>query len=279
MAKTRLSLDQRPVAHFLHIGKTAGTALTFALRQAQDTAKYRIVKHLHQVGLHAVPESDYYFFCVRDPIDRYLSGFVHREWRSRSLPSSMGDEEAKAIARFPTPGALAESLSAGGTEQRDAEAAMQTIQHVGSSYWDWFGDPDYFKSRADHILWIGRQESLDLRPLAATLGLEKLEMPTDPAQTNMSPSPKPDLSELARQNLREWYAKDYVFLELCDEFELGHGWQGLGSRDNGRTFVVRMMSERPFALRNAEAMRLARVVRMSKPPRGLLAPTAFLRHR
>ena len=38
---------------------------------------------------------------------------------------------------------------------------MRAIGHVRSSYWDWFKDPDYFKRRSDHILWIGHQESLD----------------------------------------------------------------------------------------------------------------------
>jgi hypothetical protein len=282
-AKTRLSLDQRPVAHFLHIGKTAGTAVTVALKQAQDTARYRVVRHPHQIGLLAVPESDHYFFCVRDPIDRYVSGFLHREAQGRprySIPWS--EEEAKAFARFRSPDALAVSLSAGGTEQGDAEAAMRAIQHVRSSYWDWFRDPDYFKSRADHILWIGRQECLDLKPLAATLGLERLELPTDAARANKSPGRKPELSDLARQNLREWYAKDYLFLELCRELDPPRDSHcDSDSRDNGRTFVGRIMSERPFALRNADAIRLARIARRKKhrSRRWIVSHAAFLRHR
>ena len=75
----RLALDQRPVAHFLHIGKAAGTAVTFGLKQAPGIAKYRLIRHPHNIGLPNIPESDYYFFCVRDPIDRYASGFLHRE--------------------------------------------------------------------------------------------------------------------------------------------------------------------------------------------------------
>ena len=113
------------------------------------------------------------------------------------------------------------SLSARGSEQRDAEAAMSSIQHVRSSFWDWFGDPDYFKSRADHILWIGRQESLDLRPLAAALGLEKLELPTAPWRANKTATATPELSDLGRRNLRQWYAREYVFLNLCHELHPG----------------------------------------------------------
>ena len=220
---------------------------------------------------------------MRDPIDRYASGFLHRELQGQPryfVPWS--EAEAKAFARFPSPDALAASLSAGGTEQQEAEAAMRAIEHVRSSYWDWFGDPDYFKSRADHILWIGRTESLDLKPLAAALGLERVEPPADPVRANVTPRPKPVLSGLARQNLRQWYAKDYLFLDLCNQlYPRGDDSQGLDGRETGRTPVDRVMSARPFALRNGDAFRLAKLVRQAKHrsrPRFLSHP-ALRRHR
>jgi Sulfotransferase family len=262
MAKARLSLDQRPVAHFLRVGKTAGIAVTWALGHAPDIAKYRLVLHPHRDGLRCIPETDYFFFCVRDPIDRYVSGFLHRQLEGRPrffIPWI--EAEVKAFAQFSSPDALAVSLSAGGTEQRDAEAAMRAIGHVRTSYWDWFKDPDYFKRRSDHILWIGYQESLDLKPLAATLGLEHLELPTDPKQANKTPGPKQVLSDVARQNLREWYAQDYMFLEICDELGFGREWEGLDNRVTARTFVERVMSEPPFALNNRKAIRFSRVLR------------------
>jgi hypothetical protein len=241
-------------------------ALMVALQRAPDTARYRIVKHKHRVALPSIPETDPYFFCVRDPIDRYVSGFLHRELQGRPVffvPWS--EAEANAFARFPSPEALAVSLSAGGTEQRDGEAAMRAIQHVRSSYWDWFQNPEYFKSRADHILWIGRLESLDVKALAVSLGLERLDLPTDSKPANKTPRAKPELSDLARENLRRWYAKDYSFLELCDEIYFGRDWNDMGNRDNGGTFVSRVMRERPFALHNRDAMRLARIARATKP--------------
>ena len=38
VAKARIRLDRRPVAHFLHIGKTGGTAVKSALHGPQDDA-------------------------------------------------------------------------------------------------------------------------------------------------------------------------------------------------------------------------------------------------
>ena len=266
VVRARISLDRRPLAHFLHIGKAAGTAVTVALKDARDTAKYRLVRQSHTAGLKQIPEIDHFFFCVRDPMDRYVSGFLSRQQESAPryhIPWSEG--EAEAFARFHSPDALAVSLGAGGTEQRDAEAAMRAIQHVQSSYWDWFGDPDYFKSRADHILWIGHQEALDLRPLAAALGLERLELPTDPWRANKTAQAKPELSDLARQNLRQWYAKDYAFLDLCNElYPRSEDPRGLNGRETGRTLTERAMSRRPFALQNADALRLARIARTGK---------------
>ena len=169
-----------------------------------------------------------------------------RQWFSQqrvagptAILHSLERGEAKAFARFPSPDALAVSLSAGGTEQRDAEAAMRAIQHVRSSYWDWFRDPDYFKSRADHILWIGRQESS--RPEAARRGARPGELGTAdrlPASEQEPTGRSQSLSDLARQNLRRWYAKDYLFLDLCDQIHpsrerfSGFGWPA--TRSNPR---------------------------------------------
>ena len=127
------------------------------------------------------------------------------------------EDEALAFARFDSPDALAVSLTSGGEEQEEAEAAMRAIRHVRDSYWDWFRDPDYFRGRLDHLLWVGQQESLDVDPLAVALGLDRLQLPTDPLKANRGPQVKPELSEQARKNLRQWYAKDYAFLDLCSE--------------------------------------------------------------
>ncbi len=111
-----------------------------ALKEAQGAAQYRLVPHRHEDCLSVIPEADYYFFCVRDPIERYVSGFVSRQ--REGLPTYhnvWSKDEAKAFLRFDSPDALAVSLSAGGTEQREAEAAMGTIQHLRTSFWDWFG--------------------------------------------------------------------------------------------------------------------------------------------
>jgi hypothetical protein len=241
-----------------------------------------VVLRTHGDHLDAIPETDHFFFCVRDPISRFLSGFLSRQ--RQGLPRyhiPWTEDEAVAFARFDSPVALAVSLSAGGLEQQHAEAAMRAIYHVRDSYWKWFKEPDYFKRRSDNILWIGRQESLDLRPLAAVLDLEGLELPADPRRANKTLVVKPELSELGKQNLRQWYAKDYEFLELCDELHPDAGDPVvLNGGGPDQALVGRIMSGRPFALGNADAIRLAKVARRKhRSQRWLVTHAGSLRHR
>ena len=196
-------------------------AVKVAIRRAGRTegpAKFRVVPRQHEIHLDAIPQKDHIFFTVRDPIERYVSGFLSRQRQGQpKFDVPWNDCEAAAFSQFQSPDALAVALTAGGTEQRNAEAAMHGIRHVRSSYWDWFRDPDYFKGRADHVLWVGHLECLDLTPLASALGFEDLKLPMEPRKANKAPQDKPELSSLARANLRAWYAKDYEFLDLCDE--------------------------------------------------------------
>lgn len=216
--RIRNRFDRRPIAHFIHIPKTAGTALRVPLVQHHRSTTYRLLLHTHGWHLDDVPEGDKFFFCVRDPIDRYVSGFLYTQRQGQPrFTAPWSEAEAVAFSRFDSPECLAIALGAGGDWQRAAEDAMRTIGHVNTSYWDWFGDPAYFKRRSNDLLWIGRQESLDLEGLAEALGVARLTMPEDTNAANRSPHLRPELSDLGRENLTRWYARDYQFLELCDE--------------------------------------------------------------
>lgn len=74
--------------HFVHVGKTGGTAIKQALlshrlayRHERNAHKLpagpygRIHLHKHRFRLGDVPPGDFVFFCVRDPIARFVSGF------------------------------------------------------------------------------------------------------------------------------------------------------------------------------------------------------------
>jgi hypothetical protein len=103
---------------------------------------------------------------------------------------------------------------------RDAAvAAMRGIRHVKSSYWDWFHEPAYFQKRISDILFIGFQESLDsdFQILKGLLQLPiDLQLPTDDATSHRSPTGLDRrLDSTSEAALREWYAADYEFVDLC----------------------------------------------------------------
>ncbi len=217
--RARIRFDHRPVAHFMHIGKTGGTALRLALHDVQTATSYRVIRHGHRARLSDIPDGEKFFFCVRDPIDRYVSAFLSRQregWPRHYRPWT--DGEAAAFSRFDSPGSLAVALSDEAQDSRAAaEDAMQAIKHVNSSYWKWFADPTYFSSRVDDLLWIGRQQALELESLSQALGVDHLSMPDDPLTANRATEPKPELSAVARRNLRRFYERDYAFIDLCNE--------------------------------------------------------------
>lgn len=234
---------RRQQVHMLHIGKTGGTAIKASLGECADHTRVvrsplgRVTRasfrrttpgrslilqlYPHTYTLRHVPVGEKLFFVVRDPLARFVSGFYSRQ--RQGLPRVMNPwnaAEAEAFERFDTPNALASALAARDHATRSAaESAMRGITHVQSSYWDWFHDPAYFKSRLNDVLLIGFQETLDsdFEQLKSLLNLPaSVRLPTDAVASHRSP-PGLDrtLDPTSQAVLREWYAPDYQFLELC----------------------------------------------------------------
>src|SRR3954469_17965151 len=99
-------------AHLLHIGKTGGNALKHALCPYNTGGSLDIVFHPHAVGLSDVPVGESVLFMLRDPVNRFVSGFNSRRRRGRPLNNAEWNrDEAAAFAAFPTANDLAEALS------------------------------------------------------------------------------------------------------------------------------------------------------------------------
>lgn len=205
--------------HFLHVGKTGGTALKEAL--TQFPSMFEVELHQHDFTLAQVPAGEQYFFFLRHPVSRFVSGFNSRLRKGRpryGVEWSVG--EAEAFGRFPTPDALALALfSASSGERQAAWDAMAAIQHVRNSVFDWFGDEVAFEARLDDLLFVGSQPCLnsDFRHLKSILKLPAdAALPDDAVVTHRSlPSQANELSERAVGNLRSWYARDVAFYEMA----------------------------------------------------------------
>jgi hypothetical protein len=204
--------------HFLHIGKNAGTAVKAALAD-MPSGNLRVVMHTHGVRMIDLPHGDKFFFVVRDPVARFVSGFTARQ--RNDLPrwfSEWSAGEARAFNRFSTPAELGLALAGSEAERSAAVDAMQSIEHVRTSYWYWFHSERAFRRREHNVLWIGFQETFSeqLPHLGERLGVPDIVLPTGVA-ANQSGSEVDELPESARAALAEWYRRDYEFLALCRE--------------------------------------------------------------
>jgi hypothetical protein len=204
----------KPRAHFLHIGKTGGSAIQTALEPYLDVGKYEILLHPHRVTLADVPQGEAVFFVLRHPVTRFVSGFNDRlRLGQPRYHYGWSQAEQETFACFRSANELAEALSDPDDIWRGlAQRAMCSIQHVSSSFWFWLHDPDYFTSRSDDLLFVGFQESLnsDFPRLLKLLGLdEQITLPTDPVAANQAPSiADRSISALGRCNLLAYYAAD-----------------------------------------------------------------------
>ena len=210
--------------HLLHIGKTGGTATKRALKGHEHAGDYELVLHEHEFVLQDVPLGEKVIFFVRDPISRFVSGFYGRQRQDRprhNAPWSPGEEIA--FRRFNTPNELALALSSDDQELREAAVhAIQNIDHLKRPHWTWFKDERYFASRRSDILLIGFQQTLneDFALLKKVLNLpEDVSLPRDDVAAHKNPMHvDKGLDDQAIRNLKVWYARDYRFLELCQDF-------------------------------------------------------------
>jgi len=219
-------LKRKPKLHFIHVGKTGGSAIAFALKGHAHKYNYHIKFHDHKTKLTDIPAGEKFFFCVRDPIDRFVSGFYSRQRQGRPRYNSPWRKEEKAaFSKFKTSNELALALSSTDeTYKAEAEYAMNTIAHVKSSYWDWFIEESYLKKRVPDILYICNQHKLkeDFNELKVLLGLpDHLELPEkDSTAAHRNPGGLDRaLAAQARLNLESWYDAEYYFLNLIKEIQ------------------------------------------------------------
>jgi hypothetical protein len=216
-----LRLKGRNIVHVLHIGKTGGTAVKAALREHCNSGDFVITLNPHTVHLRDIPQGDQVVFFLRDPVARFVSGFLSRQRKGQPrYYTEWSTGEKAAFERFSTPNSLALALtSPDPEEQAAAHRAMLAIEHVKDSYIRWFESEAYFLSRLPDITLIGFQETLndDFEQLKRMLSLPAdLRLPSDPIKSHRNPENlDSSLGEQALHNLGEWYKSDFEFLELC----------------------------------------------------------------
>lgn len=214
-------IHARPPLHFLHIGKTGGTAVRHALAPHPSTPRFVLHLHPHEVTLQSVPPGEGVVFFLRDPVSRFASAFLSRfrQGQPRYL-SPWNDDEREVFEHFRTPNQLAVALTAVDPKLCErARKAMRTIRVVKDSYRTWLGDEAYLRERWADVFFVGFQETLteDFEALKAKLGLRlDIRLPSDDVQAHRTPAHLDrNLTDEAVRNLTDWYREDYDFIRLC----------------------------------------------------------------
>jgi hypothetical protein len=211
--------DPRRV-HFLHIGKTGGTAIRESLRHLDTSQDCKLVFHSHGTSIADVPSGEKVVFFLRDPISRFISGFYSRKRKGKPRHHAEWSKvERRVFEAFETPNELAIALLDSESSNRSvALEAMNHIRHLWH-YNEWLVSTAYLESRSNDIMFVGFQESLDrdFEKLKAILNLDdEILLPTDQVGAHKSP-PGLDksLDDKARLNLKKWYEEDYEFFSYC----------------------------------------------------------------
>ncbi len=211
------------VLHFLHIGKTGGTAVKAALQPHTQDGPFFIFLHEHETFLKDLLPGERAIFFLRDPVTRFVSGFNSRLRQGKPRYSVPWTPAEKIIfERFATPNALALALSSENAEERAAaESAMRGIRHVREHFAQWFGSETDFLTRLPDIFFIGFQETLaeDFEKLKTKLGLPAgILLPTGEVAAHKTPENfDKKLSSPAVENLQRWYRDDIRFYQLCQK--------------------------------------------------------------
>ena len=217
--------------HFLHIGKTGGTAIKWALNHADssDTPFGPVQLHRHSFKIHEVPLTDRVIFFVRDPVSRFMSGFYSR--LNKGQPRyyyEWTDGERAAFETFPTPQKLAAALGSDDEElRRRARYATRAIRHTRPMH-GYTGGPLRLRVRRRQVIYVGRLETInaDWKQIKALLELPSdLKLPKGPWRAHRQKEPLDmTLDDFELRSLKEWYSGDYKLVDYCDKLRERRGW-------------------------------------------------------
>lgn len=215
--------------HLLHIRKTGGTALKDVFRRHPKTVSHTIYTHPHRVSLWDIPAEHKVLFVLRDPVDRFLSGFGSRLRKSapaHHVPWSQAEE--KAFKHFGSAKMLARALAPSHRLHGEAKEAMSSITHLRSPYASWLGSAAELEKREVQIEFIGFVSSLnqDFQLLKDRLNLpEEVQLPTGLKAGNRSDPlhKQKDLDEFEQSCVKDWYSEDYEILEFCTAWRERNG--------------------------------------------------------
>ena len=225
---------------FLHIGKTGGTAIKDAwapfkeenqkpiLINSESGISYKIKFCGHGTTVKNLDENELFMFCIRHPVQRFISGFNSRltEGKPRYNCPWMKSEKI-AFSKFKTPNELAEGLSSHNTLEKGAALkAMKGIRHVKNPISLWTGSMEDLMSIKHRIFFIFNQKTLnadhDLFLNRISISQEERAKLILRKSHAGAASSSTKLSALAEKNLQHYYKKDIALYEKLLEYKINN---------------------------------------------------------
>ena len=229
----------RELLHVLHIRKTAGTALRSTLKHHRRPPGRFLILHQHRTRLCDLPPGDRVILFLRDPVTRFVSGFLDRQREGRPRYNApWGRDERRAFERFSSPEQLASALYSDDEPIRvAARDAMGAIRHLRYPYSYWLGAPDAFAASRASLFFIGFQERFehDFERLCKLLSIDPRTPPADSFFAHRNPeSSQTRLTTEGEAAVRRWFNEDYALLALARGYFPGPA-NGAQETPDGRT--------------------------------------------
>ena len=202
--------------HFLHIGKTGGTSIInqlILLNEIPD-CPHHFHFYNHQVKLRHLPLDQKYFFAVRDPVDRFVSGFYSTKHKNKGMPWTQA--ETTAFDNFSDANSLAESLFSNSLIGLAAHDAMKSIKHVADFQIDWITSASMLTAHQPIAVLNQKTLEHDFNQLLKKLNMQSVALPTQNTATDHASV----LSDRAIENIKIWYQRDIKFIEYITQLQL-----------------------------------------------------------
>lgn len=218
--------------HFLHIGKTGGTAIKHALAEAIHPPGIKLILHGHDISLDQIDSAEPVIFSLREPVSRFISAFYSRMRCGQPRYFFPWSElEQKVFSVFATPEALALALADSDSEHHPlAREALEGIRHFRRLN-RWLVGEDFLLSRRDQILFVAFQESLDrdFENLRRLLNLPaSVVLPTGELEAHRNPAGlSRHIAQPGVEALRHWYAEDARLIEVCRQLMQSRSFQAI----------------------------------------------------
>jgi hypothetical protein len=235
--------------HFIHIGKTGGTTVKSWLRQAYpgiregisdkyvkkssntvDLSRWnfkesQFMLHGHGFRLGDGGPDDCYVTFVRDPVERWVSGFLSRARKASNGKGEglWGPDEEFAYTHFSTPEKLAQGLFSNDAGRRaEAKQAHNGLHHTKEGIAWYLPNIDKY---VDRLLFVGETHAMeeDFKRMCEVSGLPAGHPLEDLDARNEAPEKQQKLKHLtpkSEENLKHFLKKDYDALDKLAKYGL-----------------------------------------------------------